>query len=197
MKTITMLLALSITSVTFAETITGTVKKFSGRYVESGKPYAYSALSSVRGRIILPDFIKADALAEIKDNKLTFDAEFEGMGCTDMSSACPSGMIINVKSVKIEIAPVKDSETFEGVVKRFKGMAVESRRLYNYVAIDAVSGERIAVPEFLDAEVLLKEEATVEIVGKVKRMMCTDMSAACGPAKVNPIESVEVWPKLI
>lgn len=191
MKILISVLALSIASVSFADTITGTVKKFSGRYVETGKPYAYSALSTSKGKIILPAFIKADALAAIANNKVTFNAEIEGMGCTDMSAACPAGIIKNVKSVKIEIAEVKGSELFEGPVKRFKGMAVESPRAYNYIAIDA--GERIAVPEFLDAEELLKEKATVEVIGKPKHMMCTDMSAACGPTKVNPIESVDIW----
>lgn len=183
-------LALLTTSFAQASVITGTVKKFSGRYVETGRPYAYSALSTPRGKILLPAFMKADALAAIKENKVTFDAEIEGMGCTDMSSACPAGIIKDVKSVKVEIAPVKDAETFSGPVKRYKGMAVESRRLYNYIAVDA--GERIAIPEFLDAEVLLKLEADMEIVGKPKRMMCTDMSAACGPTKVSPLESVDV-----
>jgi len=145
--------------------------------------------------LILPDFIKADAIALLKDNKVTFDAEIEGMGCSDMSSACPDGMIKNVKSVKVELAEVKGAEVFEGVVKRFKGMAVESRRLYNYIAVDAITGERVAVPEFLDAEYLLEKEATLELIGKSKSMMCTDMSAACGPTKIIPLESVEVWLK--
>lgn len=193
MKILISLIALSMASISFAETITGSVKKFSGRYVETGKPYAYSALSTTKGRMLIPDFIKADALAVFPDNTVTFNAEIEGLGCTDMSSACPAGMIINVKSVKIEISEVKGAEVFEGLVKRFKGMAVETPRPYNYIAIDAVSGERIAIPEFLDAELLLKEEATVELIGKPKRMMCTDMSAACGPTKVSPVESVEIW----
>lgn len=189
MKTI---LAFALFTVSFAHasTITGTVKKFSGRYVETGKPYAYSALLTPSGKILLPDFMKADALAALKDNKVTFDAEIEGMGCSDMSAACPAGMIKDVKSVMIEFTPVAKSETFSGPVKRFKGRAVETPRLYDYIAVDA--GERIAVPEFLDAEVLLKLEADLTVTGKAKHMMCTDMSAACGPTKVSPLESVEI-----
>jgi hypothetical protein len=190
MKTLTTILALSLTTVSIASTITGQVKKFSGRYVETGRPYAYSALSTERGRIILPNFMNADALAALKDNKVTFDAEIEGMGCTDMSSACPAGVIKDVKSVVIEFTTVKGSETFSGPVKRFKGRAVETPRLYDYIAVDA--GTRIAIPAFLDAAALLEAKADMTVTGKTKNVMCTDMSAACGPTKVDPLESVEI-----
>jgi len=188
-------LTLLLCHVAHAEIITGSVKKFSGRYVETGKPYAYTALNSLKGRLLLPDFIKADAVALLKNNELTLDAEIEGLGCTDMSDACPAGIIKNVKSIKVELGEVKGSEVFEGPLQRFKGTAVESRRLFNYIAIAATSGERIAVPEFLDAEILLSNEATLEVIGVPKRLMCTDMSAACGPTKVSPLESVEIWLK--
>lgn len=190
MKILISVLALSITSASFAGTITGTVKKFSGRYVESGRPYAYSALATGKGKLILPEIINADLLAAVKDNKVTIEADIVRLMCTDMSSACPSGKITNVKSVKIEIAEVKEAETFDGPVKRFKGRAVETPRLYNYIAVDA--SDRIEIPDFLNAEALLKAKAEMTVTGKAKHMMCTDMSAACGPTKVSPLESVEI-----
>lgn len=190
MKILTGFIALSLTTASFAATITGTVKKFSGRYVETRKPYAYAALATENGKLILPEIINADLLAAIKNNKVTFEAEIEGMGCTDMSSACPVGMIKDVKSVKIEFGTVRKSETFDGPVKRFQGRAIESSQTYDYIAVDARM--RIGIPEFLNKDALLKAEADLSITGIGKEVACSDMSWACGPWKVSPLQSVEI-----
>lgn len=187
------MLALSITSISFGETITGTVKKFSGRYIESGRPYAYSALATEKGKLILPAIINADLLAAFKNNKVTFEAEIEGMGCTDMSAACPDGMIKDVKTVKIELGNVRNAEVFEGAVRLYEGTAVETQRRYSYIAVDA--SERIAIPDFLNAEALLKAETKLTVTGKARRVKCDDMTATCYPTKVSPLASVEIHRK--
>lgn len=174
----------------FAERITGTVQLFKGRYVETGKPYSYVALATKQGKFELPAWIKGDSLLKAKALSVSFEAEKSTLFCTDMSSACLNYAFRDIKSVKIVFAQtITKDEVFTGRLARQTGRGVETPIRYNYVSI----GERnIAVPAFFDANALLELDAEVSLKGKLEPVVCTDMSAACGPTPVSPLTEAEV-----
>lgn len=193
MKNITLLLAVLFSTTTFASEIKGTVKKFSGMTVETRKPYSYFALQTVKGeRIRLPVWMKAEIIAENASNRVSLEADIEASYCTDMSAACISGTLNNVKSAKIVFnnVPDKNLETYSSRLEKFTGMAVESPRAYSYIAI--VDSLKIAVPSFLDAKILFAKKAVVSARGLLVMMSCSDMSDACGPLNLAPLKSVEI-----
>jgi hypothetical protein len=194
MKKLIISLALCLISTLNAAEITGTVKRFSGLTIETNMPYSYIALATDDGqRIVLPSWLDAAKLLESKEASiLTFDAEVEAVFCTDMSAACFTGSFSQVKSFKIEFpnASIEGVATYSGKLKRFFGMAIESPRLYNYVAIN--TRERIAVPTFLNADALLGLKAELTVIGKMLVTYCTDMSASCGPTFLEPLVSVQI-----
>jgi hypothetical protein len=184
------LLTLLVSTTAFAQ-VRGSIVQFSGRYVETGHAYTYAALRTLDGsKIALPAWINGSAVAKFKNNKAVFDAKVENMFCTDMSSACLRGRLVDIKSAKITIlGSAAKAETFSGALERHAGMAVESPALYDYISVGT---DNISVPSFLDAKALLKLKADLTLVGTPVRMMCTDMSEACGSTDLKPLNSVEI-----
>jgi hypothetical protein len=90
--------------------------QFRGRYVETGRAYSYTALRTLNGsKIALPTWINGEAIAKFKNNIAVFDARIETLACTDMSSACLTGRLIDILSVQITFAsPVEKGETIKG-----------------------------------------------------------------------------------
>lgn len=184
---------LGFASVSFASNIQGQVKIFTGRTVETHRPFSYAALLTKDGqRIGLPGWIKGERLAKELQNKVSFSAEILPMYCTDMSGACLSGVLRNIRSAKIEFKNITNShlETYSSRLQKFMGRAVETPSAYNYIAIE--DHARVAVPEFLDAELLYAKNAEVTVVGELSLIMCTDMSDACGPSPLIPLKSAEI-----
>ena len=172
-----------------AEVVTGSVKFFQGRYVESGAPYAYYAVSNGASKIVLPDWIDGSKLPTA--NQITIDGDLESLACTDMSSACIDAMFTKIKSVNIVTSfleiPMKSYGT---KIKLLSGRAVESPRTYSYYAIVP---SRVEVPNFLNPVKLIKAKAKkVEASGVLESVMCTDMSAACGPSTFSTLGGVTV-----
>lgn len=185
------LTALTLSANSFADQISGTIVQFSGRYVESRKPYSYAALKTANGsKLRLPEWIDGEALAKLKNNKVTFEADITAVYCTDMSSACADGKLSNIKSVIISLSKKsKYAQTISDRLERHSGRAVESRNTYDYISIGQ---ENISVPSFLNADALLEANALLTVVGVPRHLMCTDMSAACGPTKMIPLNSVVI-----
>jgi hypothetical protein len=181
-----MLLALCLTSLAVASEIQGTIVEFSGYTVETHRPYSYVALVTKEDhRLILPRFIKGEKVRNLLQAKMIVDAEVLTMGCTDMSAACPTGSLIDVKSFQISFPKVATDSSFETYSSR-----LEREPVMGHIFIN--DGARIAVPEFLDAEALLLENAEVSVLGIARFPMCTNMSVPCEPAKLDPLKFVEV-----
>lgn len=191
MNKLTLTLLTLVFSVSAFAQVRGTIMQFSGRYVETGRSYSYAALRTLDGsKLSLPSWIDGAAVAKFKNNKVVFDASVENVFCTDMSSACVSGRLTKIKSASITLSVVvAKSEKITGRLERHAGMAVESPKKYDYISIGE---ENISVPAFLDAKALLKLDAELTVVGSPLRMMCTDMSDACGSTDMKPLKSVEI-----
>lgn len=190
MKTLLFVSLLTGSLLAEATTIKGVVKNFSGVTVETNRPYSYKALSTTDGkRLVLPKWINASKVPA--NVPMTFDAQIDPMFCTDMSAACATGAIVNVKSMSVTLAmTVVAVETFEGPLKKFSGRAVETPVLYSYVAIDAQ--DRIAVPELLNTKELFPLNPMIKVSGTPEAIFCTDMSAACGPTVLKPVTAIRV-----
>jgi hypothetical protein len=187
------ILSFCLTTLSFAYEIQGTVTKLSGITVETHRPYSYIAMVTKDGqRIQLPSWINSEKINDLVKSKISVNAMVSPAYCTDMSAACLTGTLTNIRSVKIVFSNVNASNltTYSSRLERKSGRAVESPRMYSYIMINDKA--RIAVPSFLNAEELLKENAEVSVVGKIQDVFCTDMSAACGPSELSPLKSVEI-----
>jgi hypothetical protein len=169
-----------------AQTLQGVVKHFKGHSVETHQNYSYYALETAESeRFVLPQWIDARVLSEISGHELLMEGSIEYKPCTDMSEACPTGEIKKMRWLQFQ-NPMLDSvgQVYTGNIKRFKGRAVESSRLYDYIAISAGSN-RIELPLFLKAKELLVLNPQVTLMGELFDTACTEMSEACGPTKLH------------
>ncbi len=173
--------------------IQGTINKFSGFTVESRKPYSYVAIQTKDGqRLMLPSWIDGSKASELLKSNVAVDAMISPVLCTDMSSACMTGYLQNIRSFKISNPSVKiqNLKTYSSRLETISGRAVETGRAYSYIAIN--DKVKVAVPSFLKAEELLSKNVEMTVIGKANFRVCTDMSAACGPAELSPLKSVEI-----
>ncbi len=192
-KTLLAIFALSLSTLSLAAEIQGTITKFSGMTVESHRPYSYVAIQTKDGqRIQFPNWVNTEKNNELLKSAVSVDAMVNPMLCTDMSSSCLTGYFTNIRLFKITFPGVKDKnlKTYSARVEKFSGRAVETGRAYSYIVIN--DKVKVAVPAFLDASFLLKNNTEVTITGKANFIVCTDMSAACGPAELSPLKSVEL-----
>ncbi|MBY0416142.1 MAG: hypothetical protein K2Q18_18360 [Bdellovibrionales bacterium] len=194
MKLITALLALAISGSAMSATLSGQVRKFTGMTVESRRSYSYIALETTDGqRLGLPSWVKAEKLLLVP-HQLVIEGEVDSLSCIDMSRACKTGVISDIKSFGLGIGKrLTDAKSYTGRLVEFKGIGVTIRKPYNYIAIDSQNGA-LAVPFFLDAKELLKVEpnANYVLTGKVLAKACVDMSKACGPNEVSPLSAVSI-----
>lgn len=185
----TTLLALSFSLSAQAANYLGTVEHFQGRYVESGAPYSYFAIKlEGDSKVALPDFIDGSKIPP--QNQISFDGELVSTACTDMSSACIDAEITKLKSIQVTTSLLEvPMKTYKGKIQRLQGRAVESGRPYDYLAL---MPSRTEVPSFLNGAKLMKMKAKVETFGVLKSEACTDMSAACGPARFQILGGARV-----
>ena len=186
------------TLITFSQSeaalVKGKIKLFSGMEVETRTPYSYIAIETKGGqRILLPRWINATELLKVSQNiDVSTNADVDVVYCTDMSSACATGALSNIRTMKISFPAVtaKKMETYSGKVERFSGRGVERPIFYDYIAIE--DAFKISVPTFLNEQSLLEDQATLTLVGKANSRFCTDMSAACGATVLSPLKSVSI-----
>lgn len=78
------------------------------------------------------------------------------------------------------------AQTLQGVVKHFKGHAVETHRPYSYYALETSEGERYILPKWIDSKVL-SEVSGHELLleGAIEFSICTDMSEACPTGEIT------------
>ena len=176
-----------------AQTLQGVVKHFKGHSVQTHRNYSYYALETSEGeRYVLPKWIDSKILSEVSGHELILEGAIEFSVCTDISEACPTGEIIKMRWLQFQ-NPALDSrnQVYTGSIKRFRGRAVESSRTYDYIAISAGT-ERIEIPLFFIAKVLMALDPQVTPMGELIDTACTEMSAACGPTKLHSLTMLKL-----
>ena len=140
-----------------AHSLTGQVKLFFNRSVETGQLYSCHALLTKNGeRLILPDWIDSKLISSIGHHQVLIEGSIDYLACTDMSEACPTGEIKKVRWLQFQQGrPTTRGETFSGQLKRFQGRMVESHEIYDYIPLSAGT-KRVQMPDFLDLNKVLK-----------------------------------------
>lgn len=176
-----------------AQTLKGSIKHFSGRYVESHHIYSYYALETEdKERILLPAWLDAKLVSKMDGHEIQIEGALEYLPCTDMSEACATGQIKRVRWVQLQNNNIASRNVvYTGVIKRFAGQAVESANTYDYLAL-AAGLERIEIPKFLDARKLHILNPQVTIIGETIVEACTEMSEACGPQRLQSTTMVKL-----
>ncbi|MBA2405912.1 MAG: hypothetical protein H0V66_14140 [Bdellovibrionales bacterium] len=159
-----------------AQTLKGSVKNFQG----------YVALETSDGeRLLLPQWIDSHKLVKDKDHELLIEGSIRYIACPGEPETCPTGEIKKVRWMQYQNTSTDSRNlVYTGLLKRFSGAAVETRFLYDYVALEA-GRNKIALPGFLDADLLVKFQPQVTIIGDARPVLCFDMSDACGPDKLD------------
>lgn len=176
-----------------AQTLEGRIKLFSGRSVETHHVYSYYALETEdHERIILPSWFDSKMVAKIQGHGIKIEGALQYTACTDMSEACPTGQINRVRWMQINTNNIASRhEVYTGVIKRFAGQAIESRRSYDYLAL-AAGQERIEIPKYLDARKLHVLNPQVTIIGETVIEACSEMSEACGPQRLHSTSMIKL-----
>jgi len=193
MSKIVAIFLLILTSQTMASEIQGKITKFSGFTVESHKPYSYIAIQTKDGqRIQLPNWILPSENNNLLKSTVSVDGMVSPILCTDMSSACSTGYLKDIRSFKINFPIVSNIafSKYSSRLEKFSGRTIETGNPFSYIAIN--DKIKVAVPNFLNATELLKNNVEMTVEGKANILACTDMSSACSPAEISPLKSVEI-----
>lgn len=176
-----------------AHTLSGQVKLFFGRSVETGQLYSYHALmTDDEERLLLPDWIDAKLIGLIGNHDIHIEGSIQYLACTDMSEACPTGEIKKVRWLQFQQdTSTSREEIFTGLLKRFHGRRIESNETYDYIAL-ATGEKRVQMPLFLNLDKLMKLNPQITMFGTVSDLVCTDMSEACGPAQLTTLRMLKL-----
>lgn len=166
-----------------AEVLKGSVKQFDGYY----------ALETEAGdRVIFPKWIDAKMLAKDLNHEMLIEGPIRKVACVGQPETCATGEIQKVRWIQYQNTTVVSRNiVYAGIVKRYKGKAVESLFFYDYIAFESHK-EKIEIPTFLDSQKLLQLQPRVTLIGEALPVVCTDMSDACGPSKLSSVTMIKL-----
>jgi hypothetical protein len=166
-----------------AEVLQGSVKQFEG----------YSALETATGdRIILPKWIDSKILVKDQNHEMLIEGSIRKVACVGQPDSCATGEIQKIKWIQYQNTTVVSRNiVYTGIVKRYKGQAIESFYFYDYIAFES-QNQKIEIPAFLNPNKLLELEAIVTLIGEAHPVICTDMSDACGPSKLGSVTMIKI-----